>query len=347
MNTPERIRNVLNFKPADRMPRLEWGPWWNKTLARWRTEGLDPALRHLRWVEPGMPLFPAEGEGEVGDALGLDPFRVLWLAVEKPGCPAPPSEGAGIISDAAGYRALRPHLFPEEPFDPAYLADLYRAREAGEDLAVWLWVDGFFWTPRKLLGIEPHLFAFYDQPELLEEINADLLAYYRRVLPRLFEFFVPDLLLVAEDLSYNHGPMLSKESFDRILAPFYRPLTELLRGYGVRPFMDSDGDITPIIPWLREVGVEGLGPLERMAGVDLNRIRRDYPDFLLLGGFDKTTMSQGEAAMRAEFERLLPVIASGGYLPTVDHQTPPEVSLENYRLFRRLFREYTDRALAR
>ena len=196
------------------------------------------------------------------------------------------------------------------------------------------------WGPRKLLGIEPHLYAFYDQPELLEEINADLLAYYQRVLPQLFDIVTPDILLIAEDLSYNHGPMLSKSSFDRVMAPYYKVLTKLLKSYGVHPMMDSDGDITQVIPWLYEVGAEGLGTLERMAEVDVVKISQQYPDILLLGGFDKTTMLSGEAGMRLEFERLLPVIKSGGYLLTVDHQTPQECSLSNYQLYRKLFLEY-------
>ena len=51
-------------------------------------------------------------------------------------------------------------------------------------------------------------------------------------------------------------------------------------------------------------------------------------------------MSKGEAAMRAEFERLLPVAAQGGFIISCDHQTPPEVSYEDYKLYVALFREY-------
>jgi uroporphyrinogen-III decarboxylase len=87
-------------------------------------------------------------------------------------------------------------------------------------------------------------------------------------------------------------------------------------------------------------GVEGVLPLERQAGVDVNRLRRDYPEFILLGGYDKMVMKHGEAAMRAEFERILPAIKSGRYIPSVDHQTPPDVSVENYRVYVRLLKEY-------
>jgi hypothetical protein len=51
-------------------------------------------------------------------------------------------------------------------------------------------------------------------------------------------------------------------------------------------------------------------------------------------------MPRGEAAMRAEFDRLTPLAKSGGYIPSVDHQTPPGVSLEQYRVYLRLLDEY-------
>lgn len=63
----------------------------------------------------------------------------------------------------------------------------------------------------------------------------------------------------------------------------------------------------------------------------------------MVGGFDKTVMHKGEEAMRAEFERNLPAIRAGGYIPSVDHQTPPDVSLENYWVYMRLLREYCQR----
>jgi uroporphyrinogen-III decarboxylase len=60
----------------------------------------------------------------------------------------------------------------------------------------------------------------------------------------------------------------------------------------------------------------------------------------MMGTFDKMTMNQGEAAIRKEFERLLPVTAQGGLIISCDHQTPPGVSLEDYRLYLKLFQEY-------
>ena len=142
-------------------------------------------------------------------------------------------------------------------------------------------------------------------------------------------------------MSYNNGPMLSKAHFDEFLAPYYEPLTKALRERGIRVFVDSDGDVTQLIPWLKRVGVEGILPLERMAGVDVAKIRETHPDWLMIGGYDKTVMKDGEAAQRRDFERLLPTMATGGFIPSVDHQTPPDVSLETYQVYLRLLEEYS------
>ena len=58
---------------------------------------------------------------------------------------------------------------------------------------------------------------------------------------------------------------------------------------------------------------------------------------------DKTVMHKGEAAIRAEFERILPAIRSGRYIPSVDHQTPPAVSVEDYKLYMSILREYSQK----
>ena len=96
-----------------------------------------------------------------------------------------------------------------------------------------------------------------------------------------------------------------------------------------------------MVPWLLREGIRGVLPLERQAGVDGMDLRRAFPHVCLVGHFNKMVMDKGEAAMRAEFERLMPLMRSGGFIPSVDHQTPPHVTLDQYRLYRRLLDEYT------
>ena len=316
MNARERFLAVMNFKTVDRLPMTESYWWWDKTLARWYDEGLPRRLTT---------------HGEICQYFGLDLHRIFW--------PSPWADGFAAGDD---YEKFKPALDGYRP-DPREMELYAREQQRGEAF-IWCQIDGFFWFPRKLMGIERHLLAFYDEPELMHRMNRDLLAFNLRVLDDICRFFRPDVISFAEDMSYNHGPMLSKEFFEEFIAPYYRRIIPVLEGRNIIPIMDSDGDITELIPWLDAVGVRGLTPLERMAGTDVNRIRRDWPRWLMMGAFDKTTMHRGEAVMRKEFERILPVMKSGGYVPSCDHQTPPEVSLADYRLYVKLLGEYVREA---
>ena len=81
--------------------------------------------------------------------------------------------------------------------------------------------------------------------------------------------------------------------------------------------------------------------------MDVCRIREQYPEFILIGGYDKTIMHLGEEAMRSEFERIMPAMRAGRFVPSVDHQTPPDVTLEQYRIYVRLLKEYAANAVER
>ena len=56
--------------------------------------------------------------------------------------------------------------------------------------------------------------------------------------------------------------------------------------------------------------------------------------------WSRASVEVSPEGVRAEFERLVPLMRSGGFIPSVDHQTPPGVSMEQYRSYLRLLDEY-------
>jgi hypothetical protein len=239
------------------------------------------------------------------------------------------------------YRAVRPRLYP--PHDGAIESMRpWAERQRRGDAVVWITFEGWFWFPRTLMNIERQMYAFYDQPELIHRINQDLTDFHVRTLHKIAKVCVPTFMTFAEDMSYNHGPMISRAIFDEFLAPYYRQFIPIIRELGIIPIVDTDGDVTRMVPWLQDVGIWGVLPLERQAGVEGTRLRESFPDLRMIGHYDKMVMNRGEAAIRAEFERLVPLMKTGGFIPSVDHQTPPGVSLDEYRLYLRLLAEYTE-----
>ena len=117
-------------------------------------------------------------------------------------------------------------------------------RQRRGEAVVWCTLEGFFWFPRTLMGFEKLMLAFDDQPELLHAINRDLLAFNLGLLDKILQVCVPTFMTIAEDMSYNHGPMISKRTFEEFVAPYYRQLVPRLLERGIMPFVDTDGDVT-------------------------------------------------------------------------------------------------------
>ena len=207
------------------------------------------------------------------------------------------------------------------------------------DFSIRFRAAGFFWTPRELFGIEEQMYAFYDYPELMHEINEYILDKYLLYFDRIFDIIKPEVILFEEDLSGANGPMISPDMFDEFIGCYYQKLTAFLKKKGVgNVFVDTDGDFRKLIPNFLSAGVDGFLPMDVNAGMDIVRVREEFPRVKFIGAYNKLALPKGRDAIDAEFERLMPVIRQGGYVPGLDHQAAPSTPFENYRYYlKRLF----------
>jgi uroporphyrinogen-III decarboxylase len=270
----------------------------------------------------------------------LDPYQQFWFSTTDATIEAVQHHVEGIVSNMDDYLRIRPRLFPDHT-NAIEAMRPWAERQTRGDAVMWITLEGCFWFPRTLMGFTKISLAFYDQPEVLHRINQDLTDFNLRVLEQILAVCKPTFATIAEDMSYNHGPMISKRHFDEFIAPYYRQLIPRLLDHDIIPIVDTDGDVTRLVPWLLREGIRGVLPLERQAGVDGLALRRAFPELCMVGHYNKMVMSQGEEPMRQEFERLRPLASTGRFIPSVDHQTPPGVSLDQYRTYLRLLAEHT------
>ena len=81
-------------------------------------------------------------------------------------------------------------------------------------------------------------------------------------------------------------------------------------------------------------GLEEIGP--RLIGMDPLALRKKFGRSLhLWGGVDKRELAKDNAAIDAHLRTLQPLIADGGFIPTVDHLVPPDVPLANFEHYMR------------
>lgn len=71
MTNRERFDAALHFRAADRCPVYEWAAWWDKTVERWRGEGIPDGI-------------------DINAFFGQDAVRQFHLPIRLPGCPAAP-----------------------------------------------------------------------------------------------------------------------------------------------------------------------------------------------------------------------------------------------------------------
>lgn len=325
MNHVERFRAVMSRRPVDRLPRWEWAMWWDKTLERWYGEGLPADMTDIF---------------DIHEYFGLDPYKQFWFSTTQPTIEAIQHHVDGVVSNMDDYLRIKPKLYPDHCTAIRGMEGWKKRQDAGEAV-VWTTLEGFFWFPRSLMGFVKLMYAFIEDPELIHAINTDLLQFNLGLLDQIEKACVPTFMTIAEDMSFNGGPMIGEEHFKEFLVPYYKPLLARIKEMNALTIVDTDGDVTLMVPWLEGVGVEGVLPLERQAGVDGMKLRNQFSNFALVGHYDKMVMPHGEAAMRREFERLVPLMKTGGFIPSVDHQTPPGVSLDQYRIYLRLLHEYT------
>ena len=133
-------------------------------------------------------------------------------------------------------------------------------------------------------------------------------------------------------MCYKTGPLVSPEIFDKYMVPRYKKVTDFLRKKGCDIIIvDSDGDVTELVPLWLKAGVNGILPFEVQAGMDVNYFRAEYgKDLIIMGGIDKRALITGPKDIDAEIMRIAPMIEKGGYIPWLDHSVPPDVSFDNF-----------------
>jgi len=361
MNDRERYHAILDFRPVDRQLNHELGIW-GQTWDRWQAEGLPKDVTIGNFLEGCeyfglarigylplhiLQMYPAFEEevlaederyvtkrfadGHVSKALKEGTAHGTRLSMDQ--------YLSFPVNGRADWEAIKRRYNPSSPARyPEWWGDTVRCL-AGRDYPLALTHNGCFGLYsflRRLMGTEQACTLFYDDPALAEEMLDYLTDYLLAVTARALREVEVDYFNYFEDFSYNAGPLIGPNIFRRFLLPRYRRINDQLRAHGVRHiWLDSDGNSEILIPLFLEAGINGHWPLERVAGMDPLKLRATYGhDLALAGGIDKRALAQGRTAIEAELYHHVPqLLEDGGYIPTVDHTVPPDVSYDNWLIY--------------
>jgi len=135
-------------------------------------------------------------------------------------------------------------------------------------------------------GLELFVCAYAEAPRLVSDwLEALNWAEIQRVLESADADLSPAALVYADIAGTSQ--ILFSPRFLR--AEFFPRLTRLVEAWhsrGVRVIFHSDGNLWPILDDLARTGIDGLNPLEPLAGMHLGKVRRAHPHWILMGGID-------------------------------------------------------------
>ena len=347
MTTRERFNKVLHWERPDRAPNMDFG-YWNETFAVWHHQGLPKHINDNVALELHLGL---EGESRI-PALplnnGLYP-AFEYKILEDKGSTRIIRDVEGNICEVLKEGASIPHyikygletrkdweLYKRERLDhkrPERIGDVKRAVEDAhsQGMPIRIHCGALYGWLRNWMGVENLSIAFMEHREWVEEMMDHITQMTLYLIEKTFSCLDIDVAWWWEDMCYNHGPLLSPKLFREIMVPRYREITGVLGKYGVDVnILDCDGKIYELVPGWLEAGITGMFPIEAIH-TDPLKLREIYGrDVLLMGGVNKIAIAKGRDAIDREMERLHPLVEKGGYIPTMDHRVPPDVSYENY-----------------
>jgi uroporphyrinogen decarboxylase len=191
------------------------------------------------------------------------------------------------------------------------------------------------------MGVEQLLVTYYDDPELIRDMNAYLTDFWIAIYDQIIAQVKPDAAVLWEDMCYKTGPLISPALFREFMLPYYKKLTGFFRDHGIDiVLLDTDGNLSQLIPLFIEGGITALYPFEVAAGMDVVEVRKTYPRLGILGGIDKRKIAESRVAIDEELGARLPfMLQFPGYIPYVDHLVPPDVSWQNFTYYRQRVKE--------
>jgi len=342
MTTKELFNNIMAYRQVNRAPTIVFEHFEVSTLERWRAEGLPAGQTPMDYLNMDklvhLPVsflpVPEYGSRVISeDDRSFINIDIMGSTVRR--LKKNPTMYYGYIDypiknrdDWMRYR---------ERFDPSSQErlpadDVLTKLNNSGDLLMLHFFPFFFRLGFYSMGMERFMTAFYDMPGLIHEMFSFWSRFVLETVKPVLSRAKIDLAVCTEDSAYKNGPHLSPQIYREFFIPYQNIIVNELKKNGINIFgLWTAGNIDAYIPILMENGVNCLLILERQAGMDPNRVRKEFgKELLLIGGIAKEALIEGPGALDREIEKLMPIIEQGGYIPAIDDMIPPEVPFSHY-----------------
>jgi hypothetical protein len=144
---------------------------------------------------------------------------------------------------------------------------------------------------RHLLGFELFTYLDADMPGLISEALEAMTQHNIAVCHAIADPALSPVVLTFSDIAYKDRLLHSPEYLRREIFPRIKRVNEAWHEHGLKCLFHSDGYLMEVMDDLIETGIDGLNPIETLAGMSLKEIRERYGHKLFLaGGIDMSQL---------------------------------------------------------
>ncbi len=346
MTDRARFNAQMQYQPIDRCFNMEFG-YWEENFTEWdlfvkngiTTNGqadrffnfdvthgigartwMSPAFEHKIVSVQGNTTIYQNGDGLLAEAPA-DGHDTIPHYIK-----------ASVVTPEDWKKVKEERFRRDDPLRVPDLAALKKAHPETRDYPLGISCGSMIGKIRDMLTFEGLAYAGFDYPDMVEDMVETCCVLVEDALDRLLPHFTFDYASGWEDICFKNGPIVSVDFFKEVVTPRYKRISKKLKAHGIKLWwVDCDGDVRPILPYMMEGGVNCLFPFEVNGCAHPAELLNEYgKDLRIMGGFDKIEMGKGPAAIKAYMKTLVPLVERGGYIPFCDHRCPPNVKPADY-----------------
>lgn len=220
--------------------------------------------------------------------------------------------------------------FPDlESFDWSTIAsEATKNWDRKNHLSLCMFLNGPFERLMTIMGFENALCAFLETPDELHEFFQALTDYKCKYLKIMKKYFNFDVIAFHDDWGSNTNMFFSLDMWKEFLMPYISQIITCTHELDMLFEMHSCGYIAPVIPYLIDMGIDALQPLQYCNPVA--EIKEKYGSKIVLnGGFNTQGVLErpgaSEQEIRAEVRRTIDLMAPGGNFSTAIPIINPDV----------------------
>lgn len=186
---------------------------------------------------------------------------------------------------------------------------------------------------RDLHGFAESLSDLIDNPGLVRGIIEKAVDYYSE-LGRLAAELGAEIAFSGDDIAGNNGLFMSPRHFSNIIHPAMKRLYKNWHDCGLYIIKHSDGNLEPILDLLVDTGLDCLHPIDPLAGMSLEKVKKEYGNRICIMGnvncAGNLVFGTKDQVVH-EVKKCIEVAApGGGYILSSSNSIPRSVKPENY-----------------